>query len=53
VPPDSLAVFKGPISEEREGREEGEGRGESGGREGDMRYREGFGPQILAWRPLC
>jgi len=56
APPDSLAVFKGPTSKEREA-EEGKGKGsgregEGKGRKGKTRGWEGKGdqaPNISAW----
>jgi len=38
APPDSLAVFKGPTSKEREGEE---GKGKGSGREGEGKGRKG------------
>ena len=46
APPD-LAVFQGPISKRKEGKErggEGEGEGKVKGKEGERRWKGGFGP---------
>jgi len=48
APPDRLAVFKGPTSKGREGKE-GEGKGREKGSEGEGKVEEGRGGLPPSW----